>query len=185
MDEWNYWYGPNEFGELGVRYFLQDALGIAAGLHAFFRNSDMYFMANYAQTVNVIGAIKTTKTAAEFEPTGLALKMYREHFGTLPVKVYSDFSPLDISAALTNDRNRLTIAVVNPTSEAVSLPLELNGGNQTGDWMVHTLTGPGRYAGNIPDGEREVDIHQSTASGPVSMLNVEPLSITIFTLVVN
>ena len=31
MDEWNYWYGPHVFGELGTRYFLKDALGIAAG----------------------------------------------------------------------------------------------------------------------------------------------------------
>ena len=78
MDEWNYWYGANEYGELGVRYFLQDGLGIAVGLHEFFRHSDLYYMANYAQTVNVIGAIKTTKTQAEFETTGLVLKLYRE-----------------------------------------------------------------------------------------------------------
>ena len=70
LDEWNYWYGPNEYGELGTRYFLQDGLGIAAGLHELFRNSDLFFMANYAQTVNVIGAIKTTPTAAEMEATG-------------------------------------------------------------------------------------------------------------------
>ena len=66
MDEWNYWYGPNEYGELGVRYFLQDALGVAAGLHELFRQSDIFFMANYAQTVNVIGAIKTSNTAILF-----------------------------------------------------------------------------------------------------------------------
>ena len=76
MDEWNYWYGPNDFGELGVRYFMQDALGIAAGLHEFFRNSDIFFMANYAQTVNVIGAIKTTPVSAEMETTGLVLELY-------------------------------------------------------------------------------------------------------------
>jgi hypothetical protein len=29
LDEWNYWYGPNEYGELGTRYFLQDGLGAA------------------------------------------------------------------------------------------------------------------------------------------------------------
>ena len=39
MDEWNYWYGPYVYGELGVQYHLKDALGIARGLHAFFRNS--------------------------------------------------------------------------------------------------------------------------------------------------
>ena len=90
MDEWNFWYGPNEYGELGTRYFLQDGLGIAAGLHEFFRNSDIYYMANYAQTVNVIGAIKTTKTNAEMETTGLVLQLYRERFGDVPVKVSGD-----------------------------------------------------------------------------------------------
>jgi alpha-N-arabinofuranosidase len=44
-------------------------------------------MANYAQTVNVIGAIKTTPTGAELETTGLALALYRRWFGTLPVRV--------------------------------------------------------------------------------------------------
>ena len=62
-------------------------LGVAKGFHEYFRNSDLYFMANYAQTVNVIGAIKTTPTAASFETTGLALELYRNHFGSIPVEV--------------------------------------------------------------------------------------------------
>ena len=90
MDEWNYWYGPYVFGELGTRYFLKDGLGIAKGLHEFYRNSDIVYMANYAQTVNVIGCIKTTRTAAAFETTGLVLKMYRNNFGTIPVEVGDD-----------------------------------------------------------------------------------------------
>jgi alpha-L-arabinofuranosidase len=60
MDEWNYWHGDYLYGELGCRYFWKDGMRIAAGLHKYFRNSDLFFMANYAQTVNVIGAIKTT-----------------------------------------------------------------------------------------------------------------------------
>ena len=64
MDEWNYWYGDYVYGELGVRYHHKDGLGVARGLHEYFRHSDLFFMANYAQTVNVIGCIKTTRTAA-------------------------------------------------------------------------------------------------------------------------
>ncbi len=94
LDEWNYWYGPNEYGELGTRYFLQDGLGAAAALHEMFRNSDIFFMANYAQTVNVIGAIKTTPTAAEMEPTGLVQQLYRARFGVTPVEVAGDLRPL-------------------------------------------------------------------------------------------
>ena len=78
LDEWNYWYGPHLYGELGTRYFHKDGLGIAAGLHEMIRNTDLMFMANYAQTVNVIGAIKTTTTGAELETTGLVRKLYRE-----------------------------------------------------------------------------------------------------------
>ena len=99
LDEWNYWYGPHVFGELGTRYFLKDALGIAAGLHEYARNSDIIFMANYAQTVNVIGCIKTSKTAAAFDTTGLVLKLYREHFGVLPLGVTTD-RPLDVDGRL-------------------------------------------------------------------------------------
>jgi alpha-N-arabinofuranosidase len=69
MDEWNYWYGEPVYGEIGCAYRLKDALGVAIGLHEFFRNSDVITMANYAQTVNVIGAIKTTKTTAFFDTT--------------------------------------------------------------------------------------------------------------------
>ena len=87
MDEWNYWYGPHLYGELGTRYFLKDALGIAAGFNEYARQSDIVFMANYAQTVNVIGAIKTTKTAAALDATGVVLKLYRQHFGAIPVEV--------------------------------------------------------------------------------------------------
>ena len=118
LDEWNYWYGEHLYGELGTRYFMKDALGVAAGLHEFFRNSDLYFMANYAQTVNVIGAIKTSKTAAEMETTGLALALYRRHFGVLPLKTTVE-QPLDVSSALSADKKTLTVAVVNPTSDAV------------------------------------------------------------------
>src|SRR5262249_709260 len=102
MDEWNYWYGPHVFGELGTRSFLKDGLGIAAGLHEYFRNTDIIYMANYAQTANVIGCIKTTKTHAEFESTGLVLKLYRDHFGSIPIQVTAQAAPLDFSAALTS-----------------------------------------------------------------------------------
>ncbi len=127
MDEWNYWYGDYIYGELGVRYHHKDGLGIAMGLHEFFRNSDIYYMANYAQTVNVIGAIKTTQTASSFETTGLVLKLYRNHFGSVPVKVESANPNLDVSAALTEDKSVLTVAVVNMGFVPQTLQLDLAG----------------------------------------------------------
>ncbi len=125
MDEWNFWYGDYIYGELGVRYHHKDGLGIAMGLHEYFRNSDIYFMANYAQTVNVIGAIKTTQTTSAFETTGLVLKLYRNQFGSIPVKIESSNPNLDISAALTEDKSALTIAVVNMDSISQNLKIDL------------------------------------------------------------
>ena len=139
MDEWNYWYGDYIYGELGVRYYHQDALGIAKGLHEYFRNSDLYFMANYAQTVNVIGCIKTTPDAADFATTGLPLKLYRQHFGNLPVKVEQDSTDLDIVAALTSDNAFITLAIVNEKAEKVELAFDFGDsqvGNEGKQWLI-------------------------------------------------
>jgi len=180
LDEWNYWYGGNEYGELGVRYFLQDALGAAAGLHEMFRQSDIYFMANYAQTVNVIGAIKTTTTAAEFETTGLVLKLYRHRFGKIPVKVSGDLGSLDIAAAWTEDRNALTVAVVNPSSELRSLVLDIKGTKiqqRAGRWVI---TGENRWSHNVPGKNRNVDIESTTLDITDNRIEVSPLSVTLY-----
>jgi len=115
MDEWNYWYGDYIYGELGVEYHQKDALGVAKGLHEFFRNSDLFFMANYAQTVNVIGCIKTTPTAATFSTTGLPLILYRKHFGSIPLLLSNNLPGVDIAAAVAEDRKKVTIACINET----------------------------------------------------------------------
>ena len=182
LDEWNYWYGPNEYGELGTRYFLQDGLGIAAGLHELFRNSDIYFMANYAQTVNVIGAIKTTATAAEMEATGLALALYRRHFGTLPVKVEGAPSPLDVAAAFTADRSTLTVAVVNPTAEARRVRLDLVGAAVSGRARRFVLTGPDRFSHNAPARPRGVSVTETSFSLGGDTVESPPLSVVLHVL---
>jgi alpha-N-arabinofuranosidase len=81
MDEWNYWHRDYVYGELGCIYDLADGSAWRPGLHEYFRQSDIIHMAHYAQTVNVIGALKTTRTAAEMETTGLVLQLYRAHYG--------------------------------------------------------------------------------------------------------
>ncbi len=179
LDEWNYWYGPNEYGELGTRYFLQDGLGIAAGLHEFFRNSDIYFMANYAQTVNVIGAIKTTPTEAAFETTGLVLRLYRDRFGVTPVKVEGDFAPLDVAAAWNADRTALTVGIVNPTSESRQVALRVAGCELAGSGRQWVMTGPSKWSYNAPGKTPQVTLdHRSFREG-TDRLQVSPLSVTL------
>jgi alpha-N-arabinofuranosidase len=182
LDEWNYWYGPNEYGELGTRYFLQDALGAAAALHEMFRNSDLFFMANYAQTVNVIGAIKTTPTAAEMETTGLVQQLYRARFGTTPVEVAADLRPLDVAAALSEDGRALTLAVVNPTEEARRLRLNVAGRALAGSGQKWVITGKDKWAHNRPGLPRGVDITTEAVEGVGEAALVGPLSVTLFSL---
>ncbi|HPU57313.1 MAG TPA: alpha-L-arabinofuranosidase C-terminal domain-containing protein, partial [Verrucomicrobiota bacterium] len=182
MDEWNYWHREYAYGELGCIYELQDGLGVAAGLHEYFRQSDLIQMAHYAQTVNVIGAIKTTRTAAEMETTGLVLQMYRARFGQIPLLVEQDFAPCDVVAALTADRKSLTIGVMNPTDTELELDPVISGATLAGGGTRWHITGPGPTAHNTPGKPRVVDIRRTDAAEPGSLLRVPPLSAAIFVL---
>ncbi|MCA8977584.1 MAG: glycoside hydrolase family 127 protein, partial [Planctomycetes bacterium] len=179
LDEWNYWYGPHVFGELGTRYFQKDALGVAAGLNELARQSDLYFMANYAQTVNVIGAIKTTPTAAAMATTGLVLELYRHQFGSLPVHARCA-DPIDVMAALTADGKVLTIAAVNPTAEQLTIPLELQNCALTGDGRRFRIAGdPQAY--NEPGQSPAIDTREDSVHG-VEDLELSPFSVTLLRL---
>jgi alpha-N-arabinofuranosidase len=180
LDEWNFWYGPHVYGELGTRYFLKDALGIAAGLHEYFRQSDIIFMANYAQTVNVIGAIKTTKTGSAFATTGLVLKLYRQHFGSLPLEITGAPEPLDVTAAWADDRSSVTIAVVNPTEKRFSLPVEWQGVSPQKGAERWTIAGTDPLAYNEPGREPAVAIVTDEFNGNPRKLESPPLSVTLY-----
>ncbi len=181
QDEWNYWYGPHEFGELGTRYFMKDALGCAAALNEFGRNSDLFFMANYAQTVNVIGAIKTTRTAAALETTGLVLQLYRRHFGTIPCRTESG-GTIDALAAWNPDRRQLTLAIVNASRDAVAIPFELRGAALAGTGTKRELANPDPLAFNDPEGARPIAIRETRLDALGDMLPVEACSVTLFSL---
>jgi alpha-L-arabinofuranosidase len=179
MTEWNYWHREYVYGELGCVYELQDGLGIAAGLHEFYRQSDIVQMAYYAQTVNVIGAIKTTDTAAEFESTGLVLKMYRAQYGDQPLVLDQDFGSLDVVAALADEGTVLTVAVVNPHATSATLELDLTGMELSDRATRHWVGGEAAEDYNTPGQPRKVDEFQDTIS-TVGGLSAPGLSATIF-----
>jgi alpha-N-arabinofuranosidase len=137
-------------------------------------------MANYAQTVNVIGAIKTTKTHAEMEPTGLVLQLYRAHYGTIPVELSGAPAPLDAAAALTADKRAVTVAVVNPTDAVQRLKLNVAGAAGSGraarQWVI---TGPGKWAYNRPGAPRQVDIVGGDAGADATVMDVPALSVVL------
>lgn len=183
QDEWNYWYGPDIFGEIGTRYFMKDALGCAAALNEFSRNSDLFFMANYAQTVNVIGAIKTSKESAALETTGLVLKLYRHQFGTLPVKVTTS-ATIDASAAWSADRRKFTIAVVNATTSPARVPLFVEGVSLRGTGTRYVIAGDPK-AHNDPSDPSRVVIREEPVKAVSDTLDLDACSVTLLSLDVN
>jgi alpha-L-arabinofuranosidase len=179
LDEWNYWYGKHVYGELGTRYYSKDMLGIAAGLHEYFRNSDIMFMANYAQTVNVIGCIKTTKTDVSLATTALPLMMYRKEFGTIPVEVSNAKQPLDISAALTTDGKTITVAAVNPTWDTHIVSLDLKGLKIAKTATCLMIEGHEPFAYNVPGKEPAVSITEKKNVN-AEKITVPPLSVAMY-----
>lgn len=180
MDEWNFWHREYTYGELGCSYDLADGLGVAEGLHEYYRQSDLIHMAHYAQTVNVIGAIKTTKTAAEMETTGLVLELYRAHYGRTPLVIAEDYGPLDVAAALTADGKAVTLSVVNPTANETTVHLSPSGLALAGPARRWHITGPDEHAHNAPGQPRVVKILEAEAS--VANLVVPALSCALFEL---
>jgi alpha-N-arabinofuranosidase len=183
LDEWNLWHGPHVYGELGVRYFLRDALAIAAGLHEYSRHTDIIAMAHYAQTVNVIGCIKTSKTAAAFATTGLVLKLYRQEFGELPVRVAGtcELFNVDVAAAWTADRTALTIGVINPHERPIEIRLAVKGATLAGQGSLWVIAGDDPMLYNEPGQPPRVTI-EKTPARVGDVLTVPPLSVSLYKL---
>jgi alpha-N-arabinofuranosidase len=139
-------------------------------------------MANYAQTVNVIGCIKTNRTAAAFETTGLVLKMYRNHFGTIPVEVGESPKPLDVSVALTEDGKKLTVGIVNPARREVTLPITFKNVKITGSGKLFLIAGDNPMAYNQPGEKPKIGIVGRELSGVSDKLVLPPLSNSLYVL---
>jgi alpha-N-arabinofuranosidase len=114
--------------------------------HEMFRHSDLYQLGGFTFATSMISA---SRSDAVLNPTGLLFKMYREHFGAIPVEVSgdspqpkpvypaggdqprvnpgSDTYPLDVSAALSEDGKTLTLAVLNPSDARQRLALKVAG----------------------------------------------------------
>jgi alpha-N-arabinofuranosidase len=148
------------------------------GLHEYYRQSKYIHAANYAQTVNVIGAVKTTKTSAEMASTGLVLQLYRNHFGSRPLKFEGEIGNLDVMAALNDSGNILTVSLVNPTDKEVMLNLE--GIKLPSKAAQYVITGDKDSSYNAPGKKRGVDIHDLGMISIKKGLKAGPLSANLW-----
>ena len=182
LDEWNYWHGSYLYGPLGVHYYLKDGLGVAEGLHELYRNSDLFYIANYAQTVNVLGCIKVTTTASDFASTGLVLELYRNHFGTLPIEVSGVRDNLDVAAAWTDDRKAITVAIVNPNSRKERVKLDLSGVSLKKKASTWVISNPDPESYNTPGETPQIVIREKLVAVKQSSLLLPPCSVSLYRL---
>ncbi len=177
---------------------LVRAMAAAETMNELFRYTDVFTMSAFTCATC---ALRYDKTHSTLNGAGLLFKMYTEHFGTIPVDVSgnapqrevsgtvgvdkprissgSDTYPLDVVAALTTDRTKLTIAVVNPTGNEQEIALDLKGGSLPSAGRKWILTGP-LDANNAPGEDPVVKITESTMSSVSKTLTIDPMSITVF-----
>ena len=87
-----------------------------------------------------------------------------------------------MAAALTEDGKTLTIGVVNPTMQALDLPLTLKGAELTGSGRRWEIAGADPMAYNEPGQPPRVRIQQTDVNNLTSTLSVPPCSVTLLAL---
>jgi len=185
IDEWGYWYGKHKYGQLGIQYHFQDALGLVSGLHEMYRNSDVIEIVHYAQAVNALGAIKTSKTEAVWDVPGLVLKLYRNEFGSIPIRIENSTPSLDISAALSEDKKYLTISVVNTAEQAQKLTLDIPDILIKGQVNQYTLKAASLQDINEPGKNPKIEVVGQSLSILPKTLEIPPLSVTLYKCQIN
>jgi len=191
LDEWAYSrIPPNSYKVVPAYAWAFDEM---------FRHSDLYQMAGFTFATSLLSA---NRTEAVLNPAGLLFKMYRDHYGTIPVTVTgnspqpppkypvgadqpavnagSDTFPLDVAAALSNDRKTLTVAVVNPTESAQHLNLSFKGVELTGKGHLWRMA-PSSINASIVVGQKpEVQVEAQGLDNMPDTATIPPISVNIY-----
>ena len=195
MDEWAYAGSPPN------RYRVVPAYAWA--FHEMFRRSDLYQMAAFTFATSLLSA---SRTAAVLNPAGLLFKLYRDHFGTIPVSVAgnapqsapkyppggeepkvnagSPTYPLDVAAAWTDDRTALVVAVINPTDSTQTLNLSFQGVRLAGGGTRWRMA-PDSLDARIVVGEApQVRVEEEPVTRVPASPTFPPFSVTLYRLTV-
>lgn len=187
IDEWAY---PNSYKVVPA---------YAWAFHEMFRHSDLYQLGAFTFATAMMSE---TRTDAVLNPTGLLFKMYREHFGTIPVEVSgdspqpkpafppggdqpavnpgSDTYPLDVAAAWSDDRKALTFAVINPSDSEESMKVSIGGATLAGEGKLWRMA-PKTVDATIEVGQKPgVEVEEQTLGAALGTIAVPPFSVSIY-----
>jgi alpha-L-arabinofuranosidase len=191
IDEWAYFGGgPNSYKTVPA---------YAWAFHEMFRHSDVFQM---GALTFATATMSSNRTEAILNPTGMLFKMYRDHFGVIPVEVTgdspqpkptfpsggdqpavnpgSDTYPLDLSAALSEDRKTLTIAVLNPSDSEQSIKVAINGATLASSGRLYRMAPESIDATVQVDKKPEVQVEDQTLGALPNTITVRPFSVNIY-----
>jgi len=189
FDEWAYHFQDD----------LKGCLATAMALQEFFRHTDFIDAAAYTMAT---GWFDFDRTRAIIGARGQVFRLYNQHFGSIPVAVTGDSPvppprfpiggdqprvntgsptwPLDVSAALTPDRQALIVAVVNATEEEQSLRIALEEFAAHGGGRTWRLSGSGLDARNRVGAAPQVTVQEMAFDARAARLRLAPISIQLF-----
>jgi alpha-N-arabinofuranosidase len=191
IDEWAYFGGNRDSYKVVPAY--------AWAFHEMFRHSDIFQMGAFTFATAMMSS---NRTEAVLNPTGMLFKMYRDHFGTIPVEVTgdspqpkptfpaggdqpavnpgSDTYPLDVSAAFSEDRKTLAIAVLNPSDSEQSITVAINGAKLAGSGHLYRIAPDSIDATVQVDKKPEVQVEEQTLGVLPAIITVRPFSVNIY-----
>ncbi|HMJ63140.1 MAG TPA: hypothetical protein VK493_15320 [Bryobacteraceae bacterium] len=189
----------DEYSYSGAPANLKVALAYGMVLNEMFRHTDFLTMAAYTMGVSVLDF---NSTSSAYNSRGILYKLYRDHFGTLPVAVSGNSSqpapkyppygdqpetnsgsptyPLDVVAALTPDRKYLTLALVNATESEQKFDRNVTGRRLGGKSTLWQMTGRDLDAANRVGQEPQVAVNEIEIGNAPQRPAVAPLSISIY-----
>ena len=191
IDEWAYM-GSNRDGYKVVPAY-------AWAFHEMFRHSDVFQRGAFTFATAMMSE---NRTKAVLNPTGMLFKMYRDHFGTIPVEVTgdspqpkpvfpaggdqpavnpgSDTYPLDVSAAFSEDRKSVAIAVLNPSDSEQRIRISVNGGKLASVGTLWRMAPELIDATVQVDKKPEVQVEQQSLGALPDVVTVRPFSVNIY-----
>ncbi|HEY1663243.1 MAG TPA: alpha-N-arabinofuranosidase [Verrucomicrobiae bacterium] len=191
LDEWAYARVPANSYKVVPAY--------AWAFHEMFRHSGLYQMACFTFATSLVSA---NRNEAVLNPAGLLFKMYRDHFGVIPVEVSgnsaqpkpkyppggedpkvnagSDTFPLDVAAAWTEDKKYLAVAVINPTETTQEMKLSIQGAGLIGGGKLWRLAPSNLDATIVVGQEPGVQVEEQTVDSIPITPAFAPYSVTIY-----
>lgn len=198
LKEKNITFAIDEWTGGGWRSAFLRTLCAAEGLHEIFRHSDIITMGGYTA---VTSCVRWDVNDACYSSVGLLFKLYRHHFGTIPLEVTgnapqktvkgtvgvdkpaissgSDTYPLDVVAALTEDRKMVTVAIVNPTETDQKINLSFTAAPFGHSLKLYLLTASELTTRNIPSKKPVISVQESELKKVPEKIEVPPISISL------